>query len=56
MAGQWKLKWVKLIEEFENYEVSSLGRVKNSISTERILKPIIKSGGYVHCWIIKYKL
>lgn len=36
----------KTIEEYPNYEVSSLGRVKN-VKTGRILKPLKQRGGYL---------
>jgi hypothetical protein len=46
-------KWAN-IEEFENYKVSNLGRVKN-IKTGRILKPC-KSGGYIVVGLSKIKV
>ena len=35
----------KAINEFPNYEVSTLGRVKN-ISTGKVLKPVLNNTGY----------
>jgi len=35
----------KIIDEFENYEISNFGRVRN-MKTRRILKPTIDSDGY----------
>jgi hypothetical protein len=46
-------KWAN-IEEFQNYEVSNLGRVKNKKSG-RILKPC-KSGGYIVVGLSKIKV
>jgi len=46
-------KWAN-IEEFQNYEVSNLGRVKNK-KTGRILKPC-KSGGYIVVGLSKIKV
>jgi hypothetical protein len=44
----------KNIEDFENYEVSNLGRIKNT-KTGRILKPC-KSGGYIVVGLSKTKV
>jgi hypothetical protein len=35
----------KIIHEFENYEISNLGKVKNRL-TGRILKPLLSNTGY----------
>ena len=42
----------KPIENFNNYEISSLGRVKN-ISTGKVLKPILISTGYYQVGLFK---
>ena len=42
----------KTIEEFDNYEVSNLGRVRN-IQTGRVLKPILISTGYYQVGLFK---
>lgn len=47
MEEEWKI-----IEGFENYQVSSEGRIKSFVRKERILKNIIKHG-YSYVGIIK---
>ena len=42
----------RVIKDFENYEVSNFGNVKN-IKTERILKPGINRDGYYHVILCK---
>ncbi len=44
MTGIVNEEW-RTISEYENYQISNLGRVKN-IKTERILKPAIEERGY----------
>lgn len=47
MSEQWKL-----IEDYPNYEVSNMGRVRNT-KTGRILRLVVNEWGYLHVTLCK---
>ena len=44
----------KTIEEFDNYEISNLGRVRN-ITTGKVLKPVLDNRGYYKVFLYNNK-